>query len=280
MMHYTKYGPYVCIGVVLSILFVLWAFCGGKNYEFVGLAPLDPNTCGSYTGSIYNWGNITPADNCGPIAIQDFVPSDTVCQQDSGTSSEPIPVVDNTPLVPEQFHVTNDQMSFIEELPIVLNSELEDLVTVTKSSINRSNCTQPPKRKGRFISRGERLCCQTMENIYGVPFSTVRPDWLSNPETGRNLELDCYNSELQIAVEYNGEQHYKWPNFTNQTYQQFIDQVRRDSLKMNLCDRNGVYLIVVPYNVPHDKISSYIISHLPETIQKRIHEEKTLTCIA
>ena len=119
-----------------------------------------------------------------------------------------------------------------------------------------------------------------MERIYGVPFKTIRPDWLRNPETGAKLELDCYNDELKIAVEYNGEQHYKWPNFTNQTYEQFINQVRRDKLKTELCDRNGVYLIPVPYNVSHDKIPEFIMSHLPETIQKRLQEERTLSNIS
>jgi hypothetical protein len=131
-------------------------------------------------------------------------------------------------------------------------------------------------RNGRPISKGERICCQTMERIYGVPFVSVWPDWLVNPETGQKLELDCYNEELRIAIEYNGEQHYKWPNFTQQSYQQFINQVRRDDLKKELCDRYGVYLIVVPYSVPHDRIAQYIMSYLPETLQKRLEEERTL----
>jgi hypothetical protein len=112
-----------------------------------------------------------------------------------------------------------------------------------------------------------------MESIYGVPFSTIRPSWLLNPETGENLELDCYNEELKIAVEYNGEQHYKWPNFTNQTREQFINQVRHDMFKSNLCDRNGVYLIIVPYNVSYESITNYIIAQLPETIRKHLLEE-------
>ena len=118
-----------------------------------------------------------------------------------------------------------------------------------------------------------------MEKIYGVPFESIRPNWLINPETGEKLELDCYNEELKIAVEYNGEQHYNWPNFTNQTHTQFINQVRRDELKMELCDRNGIYLIVVPYTVELDKIPEFIISYLPETLQNRLREEDILSNI-
>ena len=81
------------------------------------------------------------------------------------------------------------------------------------------------------MSRGEKITRDIMEKIYGVPFNSIWPDWLRNPETGENLELDCFNEDLKIAVEYNGEQHYNWPNFTQQSYPQFINQVRRDAFK-------------------------------------------------
>ncbi|CAH6420127.1 Hypothetical protein HVR_LOCUS1104 [uncultured virus] len=365
MIRYMKYGPYICIAVVLAILFVLWAFWGGKNYEFVGLAPLAPDTCGSYTGSLYNWGNITPVAGYDPINGQNCVPQDVACRQSEDVSDEslssisnytpsqlitgvPLPVldqsqpsntissvVDNTPTLPTQFRniipenscpredveepVNNDSLPVPEQLPylepfkpividisaVSLNplSQLNNLPqpnnlpqinrlpppdnlpqpnnpTIYSRPTNQPRQTSQLNRRGRFISRGERMCCQTMERIYGVPFVSTWPDWLRNPETGEKLELDCFNDELKIAVEYNGEQHYKWPNHIhNQTYQQFINQVRRDELKVQLCDKNEVYLIVVPYNVSHERIPEFIMSHLPETIQKRLQEERILTNI-
>ena len=280
--RYMKYGPYVCIGIVLFVLFILWVFCGGKNYDFVGLAPLSPDTCGSYTGSLYNWGNITPA--IGYELITDQIPPDTVCRQ------ELEPIIDNTPVLPPGFIVKRDE-DLGGETPIILDQRPDNIIS-NAASMRRSNATRLPqpgnpttynpsdKPGGRFISRGERLCCQTMQRIYGVSFESDWPNWLRNPETGETLELDCFNDELQIAVEYNGEQHYKWPNFTNQSREQFINQVRRDGLKIDLCDRNGVYLITVPYNVPHSRIPDYIMLYLPEMIQKRLQEERTLANIS
>jgi hypothetical protein len=383
-----KYGPFICIAVVLAILFVIWAFWGGKDYEFVGLAPLSPDTCGSYTGSVYNWGNITPATGYDPIEGHNCVPPDGGCVQETfdpiNQTSHPPIVVDNTPSISSNW--SRDQNNLISSSRQTANSEiyiaensLNDIdqeISLTETLINGNNildtidnsnildtvndnnvliddcpvCPQEadisnvktinplinndinvimnplnndnkliddgnkhitgvplildydprsvsaprqhflprnlqlsqinnpkPKSRGRFISRGERQCCQTLERIYGVPFTSTWPDWLRNPETGETLELDCYNDDLKLAVEYNGEQHYKWPNFTNQSYQQFINQVRRDRLKVDICDRNGVYLISVPYNVSYDLIPSYIISHLPETIQKRLREEKVIS---
>ena len=284
MFSYMKYGPYICIGAVLAILFVLWAFWGGKNYEFVGLAPLDPTTCGSYTGSLYNWGNITPAVGYDPIEGHTCIPPDVACVQEMEDITSHIPqpsqpniVIDNTPIIQHSFQ------SDVAEIPV--NTQVP--ICPVRVGLPKGQAglqVDPlrvglPKRKGRFISRGERMCCQTMERIYGVPFSSIWPTWLVNPETGSKLELDCYNDDLKIAVEYNGEQHYTWPNFTNQTHEQFINQVRRDVLKVELCERNGVYLIVVPFSVDYDDIPGYIMSHLPETLQKRLRDEKTLSNI-
>lgn len=132
--------------------------------------------------------------------------------------------------------------------------------------------SQGPKQygDGSRKSKGEQICCKSLEEIYGKSFYTVRPNFLRNPETGRNLELDCYNHEIKIAVEYNGIQHYKWPNFTGQSKLEFENQLRRDNLKRRLCDDNGIYLITVPYNVPHNHIKNYIIHYLPENVQKRL----------
>ena len=125
---------------------------------------------------------------------------------------------------------------------------------------------------GKHRSRGERICCEVMEELTGRPFGTTRSNFLKNPETGRNLEIDCYNHELRIGVEYNGEQHYKWPNHTGMTEAQFIQQLRRDKFKVDMCDAYGVYLITVPYTVPHNQIREYIIERLPQDLRETLPE--------
>lgn len=275
MFQYTKYGPYICIGVVLGILFILWAFCGGKEYDFVGLEPLNPDTCSSYTGSMYSWGNNS--------SIQEENVVDEQVEETNDFIDNSHEIIDNTPAVSVEFADTTDVCINERRLPDI---DVTDTVCTTTKivvprhtthNITASNVNKGKfKSKAKFTSRGERLCKETMEKIYGVPFKTVRPDWLKNPETGRNLEIDCYNDDLKIGVEYNGIQHYKWPNFTNQTYENFLGQIRRDDAKFNMCEKNGVYLIIVPYNVIHEKIPSYITSQLPEIIQKRLREEEIL----
>ena len=122
-----------------------------------------------------------------------------------------------------------------------------------------------PKRE----SKGEAISRDVLESIYGVPFPRVRPNWLVNPETGRNMELDGYNDDLKIAFEYNGIQHYKSDHHFNKSYEHFLAQVRRDNLKVDICDSLGVYLITIPYNVPNDQIHAYIKYYLPEAVTAR-----------
>jgi hypothetical protein len=96
--------------------------------------------------------------------------------------------------------------------------------------------------------KGEDLMAEILEKILNSKIKrNIRPSFLRNPETGKNLELDCYNEEYAIAVEYNGIQHYKYPSAFHKTEKEFTDQIYRDRLKKKLCDEAGVYLISVPY---------------------------------
>jgi hypothetical protein len=296
MYIYLKYGPFLCIGTVIAILFVIWVFFGGKKYDFVGLAPLAPETCNLYTGSLFDWGNKEITENTKEITENTKEITKEIDKENTKNKDISINVninnnkliIDNTPNIPNNFN-KNDNNKDIQEtinktdLNVCIVEETTNktnFINVENDKMIKSDLDTDKQanglKRGRFISKGERICCETMENIYGLPFKSIRPKWLQNPETGYNVELDCYNDELKLAIEYNGEQHYKWPNYTNQTYEQFINQTRRDTLKRQLCDKKGVYLIVVPYNVPHEKIPQYIISYLPESLQKRLQKENKI----
>lgn len=147
--------------------------------------------------------------------------------------------------------------SIIEEdnLAIDITNEHEPIFTNREETlVSTSN---------KFNSKGEQICRKTLEEIYGVTFKNVKPTWLRNPETGRCLELDCYNDEYKIAVEYNGEQHYIWPHKFYPKLEDFKKQVRRDKYKEHMCKTLGIHLIIVPYTVKHDDIRNYIIERLP-----------------
>jgi hypothetical protein len=134
----------------------------------------------------------------------------------------------------------------------------------------------PPKTDDTFgydpnynnTSKGEFICRQFMESTFRRPFRRTRPAFMRNPITGENLELDLYNEELRLAVEYNGRQHYKYSTYMHQNSKdKFMNQQYRDYIKKDLCDKHGVRLIIVPYTIAHKDIPAFLSREL-EKISK------------
>jgi len=119
-----------------------------------------------------------------------------------------------------------------------------------------------PKKRASFESKGETECRRAIEHIMGKPFPKARPNFLFNGISGHNLELDCYNDELKIAVEYNGEQHYKYIPHFHTSKDVFYNLKYRDDMKKRLCEQNNITLITVPYTVKHDDIENYIKNNI------------------
>jgi hypothetical protein len=91
----------------------------------------------------------------------------------------------------------------------------------------------------------------------------VRPHFLINPITQEALELDCYNEELRLAVEYNGKQHYEFNKMMHQNSRHcFQNQKYRDHIKKELCDKHGITLITVPYSIHENKIGDFLYEEL------------------
>lgn len=119
------------------------------------------------------------------------------------------------------------------------------------------------KKKKTFQSKGEMECKRVLENLFNKPFERCRPNFLANPVTGNvNLELDCYNDELKLAVEYNGIQHYKFTPYFHKNYEAFQNQKYRDYMKEDLCNKNNITLIIVPYNISNNKIQQFLVDKL------------------
>jgi hypothetical protein len=116
-----------------------------------------------------------------------------------------------------------------------------------------------PKR-GPKESSGERECRRVLQKIFNKPFKNQRPNFLQNPVTGGrfNLELDCYEESLKLAVEYNGQQHYKYIPYFHKNKEAFYNQMYRDDMKRRICRENRVNLIEVPNTVKVGDIEGFI----------------------
>lgn len=113
------------------------------------------------------------------------------------------------------------------------------------------------------LKRGEAICKYVIEKLFECEFKKVRPKWLvSNNNT--LLELDMYNDNLKLAIEYNGIQHYEYITYFHKSEDDFKMRQKYDEIKIDLCKKNNVKLIIVPYIVDNGDIAEYIYKQLQE----------------
>jgi hypothetical protein len=113
-------------------------------------------------------------------------------------------------------------------------------------------------------SKGEIICRNYLEKVFQKKFTKARPNFLRNPVTNNsfNLELDCYNEDLKLALEYNGVQHYKYVPYFHKNKEAFLNQKYRDEMKRTKCKENGIRLIEIPYTVKHEDLENNIRNEL------------------
>ena len=111
-------------------------------------------------------------------------------------------------------------------------------------------------------NKTEKQVRKIFETKFNKEFPTVKPNFLKNPVTGCNLELDGYCEELKLAFEYDGEQHYRKAHYhTDDT--NLHKQQQRDKLKDQLCKNANITLIRIPY-WEKDNLEEFIQSKIDQ----------------
>ena len=128
-------------------------------------------------------------------------------------------------------------------------------------------------RKRRF-NKSEERCREIFEKIFKVKFNSIRPDFLKNPTTNKNLELDGYSPEIithmgeGMAFEYDGIQHSKHTSIFHSSKSEFKYQCAKDSWKDMRCKELGIALIRIPHYIVYDDLEKHIVDTL---IKKRLY---------
>jgi len=105
---------------------------------------------------------------------------------------------------------------------------------------------------------GEAKCKFILETIFNKKFIKTRKI------IDNGLELDMYNEELNLALEYNGIMHYKEDKKFFHKYGGFEEQQQRDQYKLQFCLDNNINLIIVPYTVKGSELVKFIVIKLLE----------------
>ena len=114
----------------------------------------------------------------------------------------------------------------------------------------------------------EEKCRKIFQELFKKEFRSVRPDWLKNPWTYQNLELDGYNPDIVtplgkgLAFEYDGVQHSRFTPLFHSCVGDFEYQVMKDSSKDEMCKDEGVLLIRIPHYVCYWHLKPFIIGKL------------------
>ena len=101
----------------------------------------------------------------------------------------------------------------------------------------------------RKYHKTEGKLLEILKQIFGRVnvIASVHPLWAFSTKKVL-LEYDIGVPSIRLLVEYDGIQHYEYPNFFHKTRKEFNAQVERDKLKRELAFSNGWNLLVVKYN--------------------------------
>jgi hypothetical protein len=91
------------------------------------------------------------------------------------------------------------------------------------------------------------------------------PEWAIG-DKGALLEYDILLKEQKILIEYEGIQHYEYPNFFHPSKKEFKEQINRDYLKQQLALENGYKLVIFKYDEPIFK--DYIVQKIIKSRSK------------
>ena len=74
----------------------------------------------------------------------------------------------------------------------------------------------------------------------------------------RSLILDFYINSQKLAIEVQGEQHYKHINFFHTNKLEYFRAKKLDNLKKQWCAINNIRLVELPYNQNDEQWTSII----------------------
>jgi len=98
----------------------------------------------------------------------------------------------------------------------------------------------------------------------------LHPDLIWDEENNLKIELDVWVPKYNLALEYQGEYHYSDLHKAYGLSGTVASNAERDMKKQQLCAKNGITLIIIPFwwNESQDSLAYTLHSQCPELFPK------------
>lgn len=117
-------------------------------------------------------------------------------------------------------------------------------------------CEEPTLEWGE--SPSARFAINKFTDIIGeTPIKEKTFDWLINKATNQKLRIDAYYPNSNIAIEYNGPQHYYIDGRFTKNQEALDYRKTLDMIKYDLIKQHGIHLIIIHFK---DKITNEYIN--------------------
>jgi very-short-patch-repair endonuclease len=103
------------------------------------------------------------------------------------------------------------------------------------------------KNISKYLIDWDAKCRSGIQNSVKT---NIKKHWFADvvfeefPVAGTRMTIDFFNATQNIAIEVDGNQHYKYNKFFHSNSRQnFLSQLKRDEKKEYFCDINNIKLI-------------------------------------
>lgn len=124
------------------------------------------------------------------------------------------------------------------------------------------------RRKGRKMSRGASALTHIFKEL--IPGVEI----INEHHVGERLMLDIYCPKYKIGAEYHGRQHFYYTGHFHKTKEEFNASQLRDERKIELCNDQGISLVVFRYN--DDLTEDTVFNRIMDTLRDTEFPEKAI----
>ncbi len=114
-----------------------------------------------------------------------------------------------------------------------------------------------------------------IEQIFGIKFPITRlrdiiPNYSGLMHYDGYAEVKIDRKKIKTAFEYNGRQHYEFPNQFHKTIEEFMKRLEYDFKKDKIAKNNDIFLLIIPYTITPENMQNYIVKEFEAKIRIKL----------